>query len=217
MRWCFLGRVPYAKALELQLALREAIASGRGEDTLLLLEHSPVITLGRAANEQNVIVDDATLARLGVERHEIGRGGDVTYHGPGQLVGYPVRYVGRAIREHVRVLSDELVAYVGELGIECWWRDDVPGVWTALGKIAAVGIDARRRVAMHGFALNLAPDLAHFDLIVPCGLQDAAVTSVAAIRGEAPTVEHAARALARRLAAAYGTQAREVSRAELSP
>jgi lipoyl(octanoyl) transferase len=204
--WCYLGRVDYGVALALQERLRDALLRGAGTDTLLLLEHPPVITLGRSARPENVLVDDAGLARLGIALHRTSRGGDVTYHGPGQLVGYPVRLVGRAVEEHVRGMADALVAVLGELGIDARWSAEAPGVYTDRGKIAAIGVDARGGVAIHGFALNVSTDLSAFSHINPCGSPLARVTSVAAFaaEGAAPTLEEMARRVARELLARFG-------------
>jgi len=206
LRWAFLGQVDYQRALELQFELRDAITAG-AEDTLLLLEHPPVITLGRSARPENVLADDSQLIAAGVGRVQISRGGDVTYHGPGQLVGYPLRLVGRAVRKHVEAISGALIALLGEFGVEAHWRGDNPGIWTEQGKIAALGIDARSKVAMHGFSLNVAPKLEHYRLIVPCGLAEADVTSMAALGVDPlPNMEELAQRLASLLATAFGCE-----------
>jgi lipoyl(octanoyl) transferase len=213
MRWSFLGRTDYTEALALQQQLREGILSGRCPDILILLEHSPVITLGRSAIRANVLVSDEELSRRGVELMRVGRGGDVTYHAPGQLVGYPLRRVGRAVKRHVQGMAEAVVSVLDEeLGIESWWGEEHPGIWTSKGKIAAVGVDARGGVAMHGFALNVSTDLKGFRLIVPCGV-DAPVTSIEDMltREAAPTVPDMAGHMARELARRYGTVAEEVA------
>jgi lipoate-protein ligase B len=208
MRWSYLGRVAYREALELQHRLRAAIRRGRAPDTLLLLEHPPVITLGRSARPENVLLDERELARRGVELVRVERGGDVTYHGPGQLVGYPVRLVGRAVRDHVQGMADAVAAVLARRGIEARWRADRPGVWTDRGKIAAVGVDARGGIAIHGFALNVSPDLGHFSMIVPCGVPGAAVTSIEETCGASPSLAGLARELADLLARRwYGDEA----------
>jgi lipoyl(octanoyl) transferase len=215
MRWSYLGLVDYADALALQERLRAAIASGAAPDTLLLLQHPPVITLGRSARLGHVLVSDEERRRRGVDLVRVSRGGDVTYHGPGQLVGYPVRAVGRLVRSHVRAMTDSIVAVLARLGIPGWWYEDRPGVWCAAGKIAAVGVDARGGVAIHGFALNVQTRLEDYAMIVPCGLQ-APVTSVAAqLAAATPGVEAVARLLARELCERYGGHADEVAPAAL--
>jgi lipoyl(octanoyl) transferase len=202
LQWTFLGTVDYRRALELQLELRDEVAAGRRADILLLLEHSPVITLGRSAQAGNVLLGAEALAQRGVDCVRVERGGDVTYHGPGQLVGYPIRKIGRAVRPHVEGMCAALRAYLGGLGIESWWDDEAPGLWTASGKIAAVGVDARGGVTTHGFALNLRPKLQDYAMIVPCGMTKP-VVSVESLKGEAPSVAHAAADVTRHLAAAY--------------
>ena len=214
MQWCYLGRVGYQPALALQYALRDALGASGGAQspTLLLLEHDPVITLGRSARPENVLVSAEARQRLGVELAQVGRGGDVTYHGPGQLVGYPLRRLRRQVREHVGAMIETLIAFLAERGVEARWREDHPGLWCDRGKIAAVGVDARGGIATHGFALNLQPRLADFQMIVPCGLQ-APVTSLAALVGQeqAPTVEQAARLIGPALCRRYDDHAEEVS------
>lgn len=212
MRWCYLGAVPYSEALALQERLRDAIRDGKAPDTLLLLQHPPVITLGRSARPENVLVSEAELRRRGVEVARIGRGGDVTYHGPGQLVGYPLRLIGRNVRGHVDGIVQSLIELLGGLGIKAWWVPERPGVWCEAGKIGALGIDARGRVAMHGFALNVRTCLDDFRMIVPCGLQ-APVASIESLLGaaSAPSVEDVARRLGPEMCRRYDGEAIEVS------
>lgn len=215
LRWAYLGTFDYGRALDLQHRLRAEVLAGRREDTLLLLEHPPVITLGRSANRRHLLKPPDELRRRGVACVDVQRGGDVTYHGPGQLVGYPIRRVGRAIRAHVEGMATAIVSYLTDLGIRCWWSDAVPGVWTARGKIAAVGVDARGGVTMHGFALNIAPRLSDFDLIVPCG-SDQPVTSVEAVTSRTPALACAAEAMAAHLAAAFGVRPLRIMAESLS-
>jgi len=216
MRWSFLGRVPYDRGLRLQEQLREEIRLGKGVDTLLLLEHPPVITLGRTARPDHVLVSEAELERRGVVVARIGRGGDVTYHGPGQLVGYPVRAVGRNIRGHVEVIAESLIELLGDLGVEARWQSDHPGIWCATGKVGAIGIDARGGVAIHGFALNVCTHLDDFQMIVPCGLQ-APVTSIEAVLGAAvtPSLDEVARRLGPSLCRRYDGVAVEIPAGEV--
>jgi lipoyl(octanoyl) transferase len=215
MRWAYLGLVPYGNALALQRRLRERVRSG-APATLLLLQHPAVITLGRSTKPENLLVRRDELARRGVALEQVERGGDVTYHGPGQLVGYPIRRIDRSVRAHAAAMADAMTALLAGLGIEGWWRDDCPGVWTEAGKIGAIGIDARGGVAMHGFALNLSTDLEAYQMIVPCGLQ-APVTSAQAVLGHEIElgIEVLARQLAPDLAARYGEAAYEVSPEEV--
>ncbi|MCU0620018.1 MAG: lipoyl(octanoyl) transferase LipB [Gemmatimonadales bacterium] len=178
-----LGRRPYGEVLELQRDLARRRADGAlGDDVLLLVEHDPVVTLGRGTRRTSLPLDEAELRRRGVAVFEVERGGDVTWHGPGQLVGYPIV----DLREHrpdlhwyLRTLEDGVIDGLEALGVPA---DRVPGrtgVWTAGRKIASIGVHARRWVTLHGFALNVVNDLAGFELIVPCGLEGVVMTSVA--------------------------------------
>jgi lipoyl(octanoyl) transferase len=216
MHWCYMGQVDYRLALDLQLRLKEAIALGHHPDVLLLLEHPPVITLGRSANISNVLASEEERALRGVEVVHIARGGDVTYHGPGQLVGYPLRRIGRAVKPHVQGMVEALVTALAGLGINGWWDDQRPGVWTGEGKIAAVGVDATGGVAMHGFALNISTQLDDYRMIVPCGYQ-APVTSVQKMigAGATPRPEEMASVIAKELGSSYGCQLVEISAEKL--
>jgi lipoyl(octanoyl) transferase len=204
--WRWLGRVPFAETVEVQERLREDVIAGRAAETLLLCEHDPVITLGRSARAAHVLASREELARRGVAVHAASRGGDVTYHGPGQLVGYPIMRLRGGLVSHLEAMARGLGALLAPMGLAAAWRRDAPGLWidrgngNALAKICAFGVHVRHRVTMHGFALNVSTALDAFDLIVPCGLRDVAVTSIAALAGAAPSVE----ALAPRAAAALG-------------
>ena len=197
--WAWLGRVSYAKALRLQEQVRDQVADGRAADTLLLLEHDPVITLGRSANPANVLASPEDLRDSGIAVVRTSRGGDVTFHGPGQVMGYPVFRLQRGVLAHVRAMVSGIIATLGPLGIVAEWRESHPGVWVGSDKICAVGVHVRRRVATHGFALNVNTDLAAFRTIVPCGLRDAGVTSIAKLLGSAREPE----AIAQRLSHAF--------------
>src|SRR5882672_3018018 len=183
----YLGRVDYSIALELQQTLVQLVKDKRITHTLLLLEHPPVITLGRNAGAQNIVVSREFLAANGVELHETNRGGDVTFHGPGQLVGYPI-FDLRAFEprvgavDFVRKLEETLIRTCGDLGVVTGRIPGLAGVWTqndVPGKIAAVGVHVSRAVTSHGFALNVSTNLDYFKLIVPCGITDKPVTSLA--------------------------------------
>jgi lipoyl(octanoyl) transferase len=181
-----LGTVDYGTALKLQETLVELRKQGRIGDTLLLLEHPPVITLGRNAKMQNIVAPPEFLAERGVEIFEINRGGDVTFHGPGQLVGYPIfdlrGYTPRlGAVEFVRKLEEALIRTCGEFHIPTERVAGLTGVWTEgpeQKKIAAIGVHISRGVTSHGFALNVTVDLEQFRLIVPCGISDKPVTSM---------------------------------------
>lgn len=181
-----LGQVDYRTALELQTTLVDLRKRGVIQDTLLLLEHSPVITLGRNAKQKNVVASAEFLAQKGVELVECDRGGDVTFHGPGQLVGYPIldlRGLTPKIGaiEYVRRIEEVLIRSCGDLGIPTTRVPGLTGVWTVeepQAKIAAIGVHISRAVTSHGFALNVTTDLDYFKLIVPCGISDKPVTSM---------------------------------------
>jgi lipoyl(octanoyl) transferase len=202
--WAWLGRTTYAAALRLQERLRSEISQGEGSDVLLLLEHEPTITLGRNANPANILASPASLQRSGVQVAASSRGGDVTFHGPGQLVGYPVFRLRHGVRAHVRSMAEAVVAVLASIGISGQWRESHPGVWVGTKKICAFGVHVHRRVSIHGFALNVGIDLGFFDHIVPCGLRDLGVTSVAAELGCAPSLEEMATDVARALEVSFG-------------
>ena len=178
-----LGRRPYAEVLELQRELcRRRVAREAVEDLLLLVEHEPVVTLGRGTRPGSLPLQPAELERRGVSVVEVERGGDVTYHGPGQLVGYPILDLTDHrpdLHWYLRTLEDALVLALGRLGVEAERRAGLTGVWTAGRKIASIGIHVKQWVTFHGFALNVATDLTAFDLIVPCGIEGVVMTSVA--------------------------------------
>jgi len=182
-----LGLTPYAEALVLQEELVARRKRDEIPDQLLLLEHPHVITLGRAANRANVLADDAARARLGVELFETGRGGDVTYHGPGQLVGYPIVKLPpghQDIRRYVRNIQEVLIRAARDFGVEAEPRGgDFVGVWVGAEKLAAIGVRISRWVTMHGFAFNVATDLNYFQLIIPCGIRGHGVTSLQKLLG----------------------------------
>ncbi len=177
-----LGTVPYGEALDLQRRLAEERIAGRIADTLLLLEHPPVITLGRGLKPSSMPMDADALRRRGIEVFDIERGGDVTYHGPGQLVGYPIIDLNGHrpdLHWYLRTLEDALIGALARFGIAADRRPGYTGVWTGGRKIASIGIHVRQWVTWHGFALNVTTDLSPFELIVPCGIPDVVMTSVA--------------------------------------
>jgi lipoyl(octanoyl) transferase len=176
-----LGRVGYAEALELQERLQRARIRGLVPDTLLLLEHPPVVTLGRGAKEQNLLLSRARLEARGFAVHEIGRGGDVTYHGPGQIVGYPILDLApdrKDVRRYVGDLEELMIRLSADYGLEASRIDKLNGTWIGSRKIGAIGVRISRWVTMHGFAYNVTTDLEHFGVIVPCGIADKGVTSL---------------------------------------
>jgi lipoyl(octanoyl) transferase len=201
IQYLYLGRVDYAEALRLQAEIAGRVAEGRAANVLLLLEHPPVLTLGRNANRANILASSELLARRGVAIHEINRGGDVTYHGPGQLVGYPI-FDLRTLHnpnggrlgpvDFVRLMEEALIRLCGIHGVPAGRIPGLTGVWCGLDspqvsskglppagrKIAAIGIHVARGITSHGFAFNVTTNLADFTLIVPCGIPDHPVTSL---------------------------------------
>jgi lipoate-protein ligase B len=177
-----LGRVPYAEALELQRTIaRDRISGAIPHDVLLLLEHPPVVTLGRSAKEKHLTASPAFLESKGVEVFEAERGGDVTFHGPGQLVGYPIIDLKRHKQDlhwYLRQLEAVLIDMLDAFDIPGERNSGFTGVWTRGKKIASIGVHARDWVTWHGFALNVNTDLSYFDLIVPCGIEGVVMTSV---------------------------------------
>ncbi len=185
------GRTRHADATARQLALVEDRIAGKTGDTLVFTEHEPVYTLGlRAGAAAHLLWDDAERARRGIGLEQTGRGGDITYHGPGQIVGYPIVSLARSrdLHAYLRFLEQVVIDALAELGLAGSRREGLTGIWIGPRKIAAIGVAARRWITYHGFALNLDPDLTPFSGIVPCGIPSAqgTVTSVAAELGRAP-------------------------------
>ncbi len=177
-----LGRVPYADGLALQRALVEDRRAGRVGDVLLLLEHPHALTLGVRGDggRAHILASSETLASCGIEVHETGRGGDITYHGPGQIVGYPIidlRPDRCDVHRYVRDLEEVLIRTAADYGIAATRVNGLTGVWVGNDKLAAIGVRIARWITSHGFALNVATDLDYFDLIVPCGIAGRGVTS----------------------------------------
>jgi len=185
-----LGRdAGYREVFSLQERIHAQRVAGECPDTLLLLEHRPVYTLGRSAAESHVLYSEERLRALGIERVTTTRGGDVTYHGPGQLVGYPILHLGEArlrVLEYIDALEETLIRAVATFGVEAGRDTRNRGVWVGNAKLAALGIRVSRQVTMHGFALNVSPRMADYSGIVACGLQDADVTSLALLLDETP-------------------------------
>src|SRR5213593_1522669 len=184
-----LGVVPYADALELQRALVEDRRANRVGDLLLLVEHPHVLTLGVRGDggRGHILVTAEALAARGVEVHETGRGGDVTYHGPGQIVGYPILDLKPDrcdVHRYVRDLEDVLIRTAADFGIGAQRVPGLTGVWVGREKLAAIGVRLSRWITSHGFALNVSTDLEYFNLIVPCGIADRGVTSVERLLGQ---------------------------------
>ena len=243
IKYLYLGRVSYNEGLRLQAEIAALVAEGRIQNVLLLIEHPPVLTLGRNADRTNVLASAELLARRGVTVHEINRGGDVTYHGPGQLVGYPI-FDLRSLRnpsggrmgpvDFVRRMEETLIRLCGGFGVRAGRICGLTGVWCGVNerseirdqgsgancaieqavasqastagparKIAAIGIHVSRGITTHGFAFNVTTDLRDFDLIVPCGIRDHAVTSLA-IEVKQPEELPSLEAVAHRAAREFG-------------
>ena len=200
VRACWLGSVPYREAWDLQAELVRELRAGDGEDTVLLLEHPHVFTMGKAASADHLLWDEEERHRRHVEVVWSDRGGEATYHGPGQLVGYPVvdlGHLGLTIPEYLERLEQSLIAYLDRLGVAAEpGKPGLTGVWHQDLKLAAIGIKLNRSVVSHGFALNLTTDLGYFDGIVPCGHAELRPTSVEALTGRRVATRDAAEAYA---------------------
>lgn len=196
------GLTEYGRALALQRELARARIDGRlADDVLILLEHDRVITLGRGADESNITASTELLASRGVAVYEIERGGDVTYHGPGQLVGYPIIDLERHRKDlhwYLRALEEVLIRALESFGVRGERVPGYTGVWVEDRKIASIGVHVTRWVTFHGFALNVTTDLSDFDLIVPCGIDAVQMTSVAGEVGDGPALQQVASEVARR-------------------
>jgi lipoyl(octanoyl) transferase len=184
-----LGVVPYADGLEIQRALVEQRRSGQIPDTLLLLQHPHVVTIGvRKGGSANIVATPARLRELGVDVVETGRGGDVTYHGPGQVVGYPIldlRPDRQDVHRYVRDLEEIMIRVCADFGVSAHRVANLSGTWVDSAKIGAIGVRISRWITSHGFAFNVTTDLDYFRLIVPCGISDRGVTSLAKVSGKA--------------------------------
>jgi lipoyl(octanoyl) transferase len=218
-----LGLIGWAEAWELQKRLVRARKAGRIEDVLLLCEHPHVITLGRNGKRENLLVSEQVLGQKGVQFAATDRGGDITYHGPGQVVGYPILNLG-AIRKdvgwYVRMLEEAMIRAAGELGITAERIVGKTGIWVRGGsqvaeeKLGAIGVHLSRWVTSHGFAYNVSTDLRYFDLIVPCGISGRKATSLEKILGRAVGRAEAMAPMVRHLGEVLGLEMREMERAE---
>lgn len=191
-RFAWLGTVEYLRARVLQDTLVREIHDGNSPDTLLLLEHDHVYTRGRLSLDEHLLASEAEFARAGVAIQETDRGGQITYHGPGQLIGYPIvnlRGLGWGPVQYVRALEQVIVETLSDFGVQAHTEEGLTGVWTAQGKIAAIGVKISQGIAFHGLAINVNTDLSYYRRIVPCGITDRPVTSLAAILGELVDME----------------------------
>ena len=207
----FLGRLDYRIATDFQHQLRDAVLGGSGDEHLLLLEHPHVYTLGRNASATDILADPEVLRRQGIEVHATNRGGQVTYHGPGQLVGYPIvdlRPDRQDVRRYVRDLQEVLIRTLADFGIAARRREGQAfiGVWVGEQKIASLGVHLKRWVTTHGFALNVTTDLGLFAGIVPCGLPSLPVASIASLTGTQPALAEVAGRCAEHFADVFDRQ-----------
>ena len=211
-----LGLTPYSEALEYQRAVARARISGEiADDVLLLVEHPPVVTLGRSSKERHLLASPAALAARGIELFDVERGGDVTFHGPGQLVGYPIIDLKRHRRDlhwYLRTLEGALIAALGEFGIPAERNAGFTGVWTRGRKIASIGVHARDWVTWHGFALNVSTDLSYFDVIVPCGIEAVTMTSMEREIGNSLDPSRVEATVSAALASAFGLTSCDTAR-----
>lgn len=192
--------IDYGKAYKLQKSLLQEKIEGSNIDYLILLQHNPVITIGRNANTSNILVSESLLKSYGVELYEIERGGDVTYHGPGQITGYPIldlRHFKKDVHWYIRNLEEVIIRVLEEYGITGKRVEKYTGVWVGDEKIAAIGVAIKRWVTFHGFAFNVYPDLSYFKLINPCGITDKGVTSLEKILGYKVNLEEVEQAIIR--------------------
>ena len=230
LRICHLGETPYREGLRIQEALVSERAEGKTGDWLLFPDHPPVLTVGRSPSPGSLKVDAEWLSRMGIEVFEVSRGGDITWHGPGQLVGYPIVDLtarGRDLHRFLRDLEEALIRTLRAFGVTGRRWPGRTGVWVGEEKIASIGIAVRRWVSYHGFALNVAPELESFELIHPCGLRDIRMTSLAAqLKERAPGLPEVRSTVARDLADQLGVgeirwvparQVRRETRAEGEP
>src|SRR5665213_1402985 len=198
LRLLELGLTPYREAWELQREIFQRVMAGEEDDTLILVEHPPVYTFGRGADMANFLLSDDKLQELGAEKFEIERGGDVTYHGPGQLVGYPILNLGHFKEDlgwYLRALEETIIEVLRTYDVEGFRIKGRTGVWVGVEgneeKICAIGVHASRWCTMHGFAFNVNTDLSYFQHIVPCGISDRGVTSLATVLGHEVPMEQA--------------------------
>jgi lipoyl(octanoyl) transferase len=217
-----LGLIGYAEAYALQKRLVAARKAGAIEDVLLLCEHPHVITLGRSGKRENLLASERVLLQKGVEFHATDRGGDITYHGPGQIVGYPILNLGairRDVEWYVRTLEEAMIRATAEFGITAERVAGKTGIWVRIEdteeKLAAIGVHISRWVTSHGFAYNVSTDLRNFDLIVPCGIADRKATSLEKLLGRNVEEKEVAPRIAKHLGELLGLETKETSRKEL--
>ncbi len=203
------GLTPYEEAHALQLQTVDKRKSGKIPDTLILLEHPPVITLGRNADPTGVLVSKDKLKQQGISVHRTERGGQTTFHGPGQLVGYPIfdlKAHKMGVRQYVTNLEETMIRAARDLGIKAERRDTMVGVFCSQGKIGAVGVRVTHGITFHGLALNINPDLDDYKFIIPCGLTDTPITSIAAVTKTEPSMSQAQKVLIEAFLEVFGLE-----------
>ena len=196
------GRVPYREALDLQVARRTAVENGEASNALFTLEHAPVMTCGRHTKPEHLLHPPEAYQKAGIEVIEVDRGGDVTYHGPGQLTAYPILNLAhwtQSVNWYLRQLEEVIILTLADFGLDAGRLEGYTGVWTGEGKIAQIGIGVHRWVTFHGVAINVEPDMRHFAMIVPCGIPDKPVTAMNGLLGERVTVPQVAHKFADKL------------------
>jgi lipoate-protein ligase B len=204
---------PYPEALDLQRRVLSAKIEGDFPDTLIILEHPPVITLGRRGKRENILISDETLQRERIEVVHVERGGDVTYHGPGQIVGYPIfalAHYGKDLSRFVSSIEEVLIRVCGDLGIEAVRKSINRGVWVGEKKIASIGLAVRRWISFHGFAFNWAPNMGHFQFITPCGLAGIEMTCVGETLGRVVDPDILRRGICKHFEEVFHIRLREV-------
>jgi lipoyl(octanoyl) transferase len=206
---CHLGRVEYREAAALQERLRERVIAGELPEVMLLLEHPPVYTIGRRSDQADLPFGEAFYRDRGIDVVRTPRGGQLTYHGPGQLVGYPIVDLKPDrcdVHRYVRDLEEVLIRAVDAFGVRAGRIEGLTGIWVGDQKLAAIGVRISRWVTSHGFALNVNTDLSHFGLIVPCGITDKGVTSLERLLGHALPMDEVAETVARQFAALFSAE-----------
>jgi len=212
-----LGKKDYKEVWDLQKVAHQKRVDKKIPNTLILVEHNPVITMGKSGKQSNVLFPVGLLETKGVQYYEIERGGDVTYHGPGQLVGYPIFDVkdGLAgVKPFIRGIEEAIIATLNDFGIIGQRKEKMIGVWTEKGKICSIGVAVKRWVSFHGFALNVNTDLSYFDLIVPCGLKNVEMTSMQQILGKEISMQEVKKIVIRSFGNVFRQDSVEICSAE---
>jgi lipoate-protein ligase B len=201
------GSIPYPMGVEMQEEIREQVQDGRSGDRLLLLEHEPVYTRGRRTKAEELPMGEDWYLAQGIDICDADRGGAVTYHGPGQLVGYPIMRVA-SVREYVATMEAAIIAALADAGVEAELRDGLTGVWASKGKIASIGVRVKGGVSMHGFAVNVDNDLQPFEWVVPCGMEGTRMSSICKETGREGNLESFRETMAERFCEAFGREQR---------